>query len=101
MITKDMIEKGMECGAVLLTVDPIANFGTVCTIGNGWFYFGGETAEEMLPEKYMENVPMEDIVNEIFMTLKDFAYDIDFAEEYEYYEIILKKEIRRVLGVEV
>lgn len=45
MITKDMIEKGMKCGAVLLTVDPNANFGTVCTIGNGWFYFGGETAE--------------------------------------------------------
>ena len=54
-----------------------------------------------MPEKYMENVPTEDIVNEIFMTLEDFAHDIDFVEEYEYYEKILKKEIRRVLGVEV
>lgn len=101
MITKDMIKKGMECGAVLLTVDPNLNFGTVCTIGDSWFYFGGETAEEMLPEKYQENVPMEDIVDEIYTTLKDFSFDMDFAEEAEYYEKVLKEKIYRVLGVAI
>lgn len=91
MITKDMIKNGLGCGTVLLTVNPNMDCGTVCTIGDDWFYFGGETAKEMLPEKYLENVPEEDIVNEIFMTLESFAHDVDFVEEYEYYKAILEK----------
>ena len=44
---------------------------------------------------------MEDIVDEIYTTLKDFYFDKDFAEEAEYYEKVMKKEIRRVLGVTI
>ena len=58
--------------------------GTVCQIGELWFYFGGETAEGMTPEEYMECVPLDDIANEIFDALDSFKKD-GFEDEYEYY----------------
>lgn len=45
------------------------------------------------PEEYIKNVPVEDIVDEIFDVLESFRKegkdDIDFREEYDYYWHIL------------
>lgn len=63
--------------------------GTICRIGDGWFYFGGLTAEEMNPDEYLANVPMEDIAREIYETLNEFSHDEELRDEYEYYKSVL------------
>lgn len=64
--------------------------GTVCSIGDNWFYFGGLTAEELSPEEYLKEVPKQDIVDEIFTVLEDFKkYEAEFGDEYRYYDAVL------------
>lgn len=85
-----LVRSGLANGLVRLITDPNMERGTVCSIGELWFYFGGLTAEEMSPEEYRKNIPIEDISREIVETLEDFANDESFAEEYSYYIGILK-----------
>lgn len=89
MITKELIRKGIERHLVTFEVDPNMSSGTGCRIGDGWFYFGGQEAEEASPEEYVKNVPMDDIVSEIFDVLNDFRNIDEFKDEYDYYEYIL------------
>ena len=92
-ITKNMIQQGFNKGIVNIIDSPFGD-GAVCKIGVGtlsnWFYFGGETAESETAETYVKNVPFEDIVNEVYNVLKDFATDIpELQDEYKFYEAIL------------
>ncbi len=87
MITRKMIKQGIECGAITF----IDQGGTVCSIGDYWFYFGGLTAEEMNPAEYLEAIPMEDIIGDVYTTLEDFRNHADFLDEYKYYEAYLKE----------
>lgn len=80
------IVTGIEKGVISF----INEYGTVCSIGDYWFYFGGMTAEEMTPDEYIEAIPMEDIVNDVYSTLEDFRNNVDFRDEYNYYEAYLK-----------
>lgn len=89
VITREKIKSGLRKGVVRLITDPNMESGTVCQIGELWFYFGGETAEDMTPEEYMKCVPIDDITNEIFDTLDSFKKNC-FEDEYEYYEEALK-----------
>lgn len=91
MITKELIRKGIELKVIRLEADPHGcnGRGTVCAIGEYWFYFGGETAEELTPDEYQENVPMEEIIDEIFDVLEEFRKTEDFAGEYGYYLSVL------------
>ena len=85
MITKEKIKAGLHEGDVRLITDPNMESGTVCQIGELWFYFGGETAEDMTPEEYMKCVPVDDIADEIFEAVVSFK-DSCFEDEYEYYD---------------
>lgn len=87
MITKEKISDGLEIGTVYLGTDPNMGSGAVAFIGANWFYFGGQTAEEMTPEEYLREVPKEDVVNEIFTALQGIR-GID-EDEYDYYDAIL------------
>lgn len=89
MITKELIREGIERHLVTFEVDPNMGAGTVCRIGDGWFYFGGIEAEEASPEEYVNNVPIDDIVSEIYDVLSDFRNIDAFQDEYDYYESIL------------
>lgn len=90
MITKEMVRDGFHGGHIRLVVDPNMDHGTVCQIGNHWFYFGGETAEGMQPDEYLRAVPAKDIVSEVFETLDDFRLSgEEFEDEYAYYEAYL------------
>ena len=92
MITAKQIRRGIARGAVRFIVDPNMGAGTVCAIGDNWFYFGGETAEQESPKEYLEHVPIEDIVGDIMNVLNDFCLQPEtFGDEYAYYESILKK----------
>ena len=89
IITKELILSGIKERLITFGVDPNMGSGTVCRIGDGWFYFGGLTAEEMSPNEYLANVPMEDIVREIHETLDEFSRDEELRDEYEYYKSVL------------
>lgn len=90
MITKEMVSEGIHNGSVRFVADPNMEVGTVCKIGEHWFYFGGETAEGMQPEDYLRAVSLEDIVNEVFDVLKNFRRsDETFGGEYAYCEAYL------------
>ena len=89
MITKKKIEDGIREGLVTFEVDPNMGRGTVCRIGDWWFYFGGLSAAEMNPNEYIAYTPREDIVREIFDTLDDFRNDEELRDEYDYYDHVL------------
>lgn len=88
-ITKEDIANGITDGIVRFIVDPNLEEGTVCEIGENWFYFGGQTAEEENPDDYLAHTSMSDIVREIFETLESIK-DLDNLE-YQYYEAIFRE----------
>lgn len=89
MITKKKIEDGIREGLVTFEVDLNMECGTVCRIGDWWFYFGGLSAEEMKPSEYIACTPQEDIVREIFDALDEFRNDEELRDEYDYYDHVL------------
>lgn len=89
MITKEKIYLGLKDNLVSFCIDPNIGAGTVCKIGDYWFYFGGATAEEMDPDEYLNNVPMADIVDEVFDALEEFREDPYLIAEYDYYDGVL------------
>lgn len=88
MITKEMIKQGIDQGIIKFIIDPNMDEGTVCRIGEGWFYFGGVVAEAMNPEEYLKEVPINDIVDEIYKALKDNSTGV-FEGQRKYYEAYL------------
>lgn len=92
MITKEKIKIGLKNGTIRIVESPNED-GTVCQIGENWFYFGGQTAEEMSPEEYLKNVPLEDIIREIYDALQDFLkQDENSVNEYLYYDAVLEEQ---------
>lgn len=98
-ITKDIIRQGLSSGYIKLINCPQSTAETVCQINYNWFYFGGQTAEGVLPEEYKKIVPFEDIVNEIYNTLEAFRQSDwdEFHDEYACYEEFL----RSINGIEM
>lgn len=88
MITKEMIADGIKKGVIGFTIDPILEFGTVCKIGDNWFYFGGMETKKMNPAEYLSTVSTEDIIQEIFVSLDKYVKKV-FKNEYKYYETVL------------
>ena len=86
-----MISQGLKEGCVNLIVDPNMQSGTVCKIGEYWFYFGGLTAEELEPDEYEKEIPHEDLVDNIADVLE--AFREDYADEYNYYEAYLQEKL--------
>lgn len=89
MLTKALIREGIASGVIRFVTDPNAENGTVCAIGDSWFYFGGETAEQEAPEEYLANVDMDELIDSIFGILEEFRTDKFFEDEYNYYDSIL------------
>lgn len=85
MIDKKAIKNAIQNKIIRFEVDPNMGNGTVAFIGDSWFYFGGHEAEDMSPEEYTKNVPVDDIVDEIYDTLESFNGNADYQDEYDYY----------------
>ena len=88
MIRFEQVIDGMEHGDIAV-VDSPNDDGAVCKIGDNWFYFGGQEAEDMTAAEYLANVPKDEIAKEILGALEDFRHDPGFADEYGYYEAFL------------
>ncbi len=92
MISATQIRNGIAAGVVHFIADPNSGSGTVCAIGDNWFYFGGEPATQESPEEYLAHVSIEHIVKDIVLVLDDFRrYEGMFDDEYKYYEAVLKE----------
>lgn len=89
MITKNAIRVGIERNIIRFIVDPNLESGTVCAIGDYWFYFGGMTAEEEEPEEFLKNTDRDEVIDSIYDVLEDFRQQPDFQTEYAYYDAIL------------
>lgn len=72
MITEDMVREGTRNGSVRFVKDPNMEHGTVCQIGDNWFYFGRLKAEELDPDEYVKATPEADVVGLICNTLDEF-----------------------------
>lgn len=94
MITKDLIARGLDEGVIRFVIDPNMEHGTVCQIGDCWFYFGGSMAEELNPAEYLSAVAKCELVQEVYETLESFRKDgEELADEYRYYEAYLDERI--------
>ncbi len=92
MITKEQIKMGIDQGIIKFIVDPNLNQGTVCAIGDGWFYFGGSTAEEENPEIFLKNAEMDEVVLSIQQALESLS--LDSNSEHLYYEAFLQEHLQ-------
>lgn len=90
-ITRQMIADGIQDGKVLFITDPNTESGTVCKIGDYWFYFGGLEAEEQSPTEYLCNTGLHDVISEVYDTLVAFESTPELADEWNYYHSILSK----------
>ena len=94
MLSKDTIKKAINDGIITFVADPTAESGTVCKIGNNWFYFGGQTAEQYNPNDYLRYADIDDIVNNIHEVLDEFSRLDMFHDEYLYYEAYITHNLK-------
>lgn len=90
MITEAMIREGYAAGIVQVIDSPHGD-GAVCQIGEYWFYFwnGEELSAAELTRLFSADV----IVHEIWRGLEQSKRELEFADEYDYYECVLMEEL--------
>ena len=86
MITKDDVRKAYRRGIISLELDPNTHHGTVAMIGDEWFYFGGQEADELDPLFYKIALSEGEIVNALYEVLDEFKTEM--PREYDYYDRI-------------
>ena len=93
MITEDMVREGIRNGSVRFVKDPNMEHGTVCQIGDDWFYFGCLKAAELDHDEYVKAMPEADVVGLICNALDEFRKSGEtFEDEYAYYEAYLNEQ---------
>ena len=94
-ISIDMIMRGIQTGVVQFITDPNMGYGTVCKIGDYWFYFGGITAEEMEPDEYVKKFSVEKIAGIVFRVFEEWRASGFFTDEYRYcFAVLARSEFR-------
>lgn len=68
-ITKEMLKSGIKAKLVTFAEDPNADHGTVCRIGDGWFYFGGTEAEMYSPRSIQRMFRRKELLTKSLMFL--------------------------------
>lgn len=84
-ITAEMVLSGIKNGVIKFIVDPNMGAGTVCSIGDYWFYFGGQTAEDEMPSEFLVNASVIEVAASVVAVLSDMGSSEDFSDEYLYY----------------
>ena len=90
-ITPEMIRRGIDDDIVRFIIDPNAESGTVCGIGNHWFYFGGLTAETYDPDDYLKVTDVDDNIASIIDALECLNHD-----EFMYYYYTLVEQLNNL-----
>lgn len=89
----DIIKTGIDSGIVKLVKNPNADRGTVCQIGDSWFYFGGLTAEEEDPEEFIQNADTDEVADDISYALLDLWNSSEGEDEALYYACFLQEHV--------
>ena len=84
-ISKALIRIGLGTGKIEI-IDHL-KFGTVCLIGESWFYFAGMQGETENAEAIIENTPTEVLVDEIYSAINETD-----EEDCKYYLSVLCPE---------
>lgn len=95
-ITKKMIQDGIKRGIVQIVKNPLQAHGSVCQIGEHWFYFGGYTADDEDPEEFLANSFTDSTIDDIYDAVEGFndSDDESMYDEYCYYLCYLKENLR-------
>ena len=89
MITEAMIRKGYELGLVKVVDSPHGD-GAVCQIGESWFYFwSGLELIDPPADVLLSRFSTDAIVQEIWDALERSKRELEFTDEYDYYECVL------------
>ena len=87
MITREHIEKGIQCGLITFEKDSNAPVGTVARIGEKIFYFDTERTEIQTPAEYLGTMDKETLallIEEAISELKN-----ELPDYYQYFESAL------------
>jgi hypothetical protein len=75
--------------------------GAVCQIGDYWFYFWNsqdfspaEENAEISAEELTSRYSVDTIIHEIWAGLERCKRELEFADEYDYYECVLKEGLQ-------
>ena len=83
---------GHEKGVVKFVLEPGNEVGTVCQIGDTWFYFGSNEADECIPDEYIALVGLRFAIEEVYDLLNGCGGMAEYdPDEYAYYEAVLKE----------
>lgn len=82
-LTIEQIRRAINMGLIKFVVDPNLESGTVCSIGEYWFYFGGEAAEQEFPDTFLANADMDEVARDISESI-DALKQIS-PDEHQYY----------------
>ena len=98
-ITTADVRHGIKAGVIRFITSPNDGIGTVCAIGDYWFYFGGYTAEEIEPEDYLDTVGIFDTAREIKDALEGIK--LVYLDEYNYYCACINEALQSPAALQV
>lgn len=93
ILTKEMVARAYDEGLIKIVPLDVAcrdekpsEYEPVIKIGDKWFFAFGQEAETMTVAEYVSNVPKDDIISEIYTTIrtisqKDFDYCLSYINE--------------------
>jgi len=92
-ISKSMIAKGFECGAISIEESwPSCCDGICCRIGEYAFYFIGMEDENLPINEYWKSYPLSrtiDMLHDILKNRESAARNGIYSDEWEYYRSFL------------
>lgn len=88
----EMVRRNIDIGQISFILDPLLGVGTVAAIGDHWFYFGGETAVQKNPVKFLQDTPMDELVRAVTDALNGLDEDSSDPKEPDYYYGILTEK---------
>lgn len=88
MITKELLKKALQNNVARIGKNPFLD-DTVCWIGDNFFYFDTTNSDTVLPDEYLKNHNMKEIIEMVYDVLEFFRKDE--WDEYDYYEAVLNE----------
>lgn len=91
-----MIEDGIKYHLIRFINDPSVGSGTVCAIGDNWFYFGGELVENINSNELFDFFTENEIVDFVFNVFESLckSENEEAIDEYQYYYSYLRNNLR-------
>lgn len=95
-ISKEMISDAIDHHLIRFINDPSVGTGTVCAIGDNWFYFGGDAVENINAAELFQFFSKEKIVDILFQIFDDMikTNDEESIDDYRYYYSFIRNNLK-------